>query len=96
MAWQIELSEGAVKNLKQLDHQNARRILSFLHGRVAQLNDPRSIGEALKGSKLGELWKYRVGDYRIIADIADIADIEDGVMRVLVLKVGNRREVYRS
>jgi mRNA interferase RelE/StbE len=53
MAWQIELSEGAVKNLKQLDHQHARRILSFLHGRVAQLDDPRSIGEALKGSKLG-------------------------------------------
>ena len=50
MAWQIELSEGAVKNLKQLDHQHARRILSFLHGRVAQLDDPRSIGEALKGS----------------------------------------------
>jgi mRNA interferase RelE/StbE len=46
MAWQIELSEGAVKNLKQLDHQHARRILSFLHGRVAQLDDPRSIGEA--------------------------------------------------
>ena len=57
MAWQIELSEGAVRNLEQLDHQHARRILSFLHGRVAQLDDPRSIGEALKGSKLGELWK---------------------------------------
>ncbi|BEC72814.1 hypothetical protein VEE57_45300 (plasmid) [Escherichia coli] len=65
MAWQIELSEGAVKNLKQLDHQHARRILSFLHGRVAQLDDPRSIGEALKGSSW-ELWKYCVGDYRII------------------------------
>ncbi|QOQ84786.1 type II toxin-antitoxin system RelE/ParE family toxin (plasmid) [Comamonas thiooxydans] len=90
MAWKIELSEGAVKNLKQLDHQHARRILNFLHSRVAQLDDPRSIGEALKGSKLGELWKYRVGDYRIIADI------EDSVMRVLVLKVGNRREVYRG
>lgn len=49
-----------------------------------------SLPTSLKGSKLGELWKYRVGDYRIIADI------EDGVMRVLVLKVGNRREVYRS
>ena len=59
-------------------------------GLEPQLDDPRSIGEALKGSKLGELWKYRVGDYRIIADI------EDGVMRVLVLKVGNRREVYRG
>lgn len=89
MAWQIELSAGALKNLKQLDPQHARRVLSFLHERVAQLDDPRSIGEALRGAKLGELWKYRVGDYRIITNI------EDGVMRILVLKVGNRREVYR-
>jgi len=53
------------------------------------LDDPRSIGEALKGSKLGEFWKYRVGDYRIISHI------EDSVLRILVLKIGNRREVYR-
>lgn len=53
------------------------------------LDDPRTVGEALKGSKLGEFWKYRVGDYRVITNI------EDGVMRILVLKVGNRREVYR-
>ena len=67
----------------------ARRILAFLHERVAMLEDPRSVGEALKGSKLGEFWKCRVGDYRIVAHI------EDGALRILVLKVGNRREVYR-
>ena len=67
----------------------ARRILSFLFERVAKLDDPRSIGEALKGSKLGAFWKYRVGDYRIVASI------EDGALRVLVVRVGNRREVYR-
>ena len=50
---------------------------------------PRSIGEALKGSTLGEFWKYRVGDYRIIASI------EDRALCVLVVKIGNRREVYR-
>lgn len=68
----------------------AKRIVTFLRERVAVLDDPRSIGEALKGSRLGEFWKYRVGDYRIITNI------EDGVMRILVLKVGNRREVYRG
>ncbi len=68
----------------------ARRIVAFLRERVAALDDPRSIGEALKGSRLGKFWKYRVGDYRIITNI------EDGVMRVLVLKVGNRREVYKK
>lgn len=89
MAWRVELDSSAERELDKLDPQHARRILSFLHGRVAMLDDPRSIGEALKGSKLGEFWKYRVGDYRIISHI------EDSVLRILVLKIGNRREVYR-
>jgi len=89
LAWRIEFEDVAMKELAKLDKQVARRILTFLRERVAVLDDPRSVGEALKGSKLGEFWKYRVGDYRIITNI------EDGVMRILVLKVGNRREVYR-
>lgn len=89
LAWRIEFEDAALKELAKLDKPVARRILAFLRERVAALDDPRSIGEALKGSKLGEFWKYRMGDYRIIANI------EDGVMRILVLKVGNRREVYR-
>jgi mRNA interferase RelE/StbE len=89
LAWRIEFEDSALKELAKLDKQVARRILVFLRERVAALDDPRSVGEALKGSRLGEFWKYRVGDYRIITNI------EDGVMRILVLKVGNRREVYR-
>ena len=89
MAWRVEFDPAAARELGKLDPQVARRILTFLHDRVATLDDPRSIGEALKGSKLGEFWKYRVGDYRIISSI------EDGALRVLVVKVGNRREVYR-
>ena len=84
MAWKIELDRAAVRELGKLDQQAARRILAFLHGRVATLDDPRSIGEALKGSKLGEFWKYRVGDYRVIARI------EDDALRVLVVRVGSR------
>ncbi len=56
---------------------------------MAALDDPRSIGQALKGAELGAFWKYRVGDYRIISSI------EDRALRILVLRVGNRREVYR-
>lgn len=89
MAWKVELDPAAVRELNKLDPQMARRILAFLHGRVAVLDDPRSIGEALKGSKLGEFWKYRIGDYRIVSSI------EDGALRILVVKIGNRREVYR-
>ncbi len=89
MAWKVEIEPSAERELDKLDQQNARRILLFLYERVAKLDNPRNIGEALKGSKLGEFWKYRVGDLRIIASI------EDGALRVLVVKIGNRREVYR-
>ena len=89
MAWKVELSTLAQKNLDQLDPQIARRLLTFLNERVASLDDPRSIGEALKGSRSGEFWKYRVGDYRLISSI------EDGSLKILVVRIGNRREVYR-
>ena len=88
MAWKVELTPLAEKNLDKLDRQIARRILSFLHGRLAVLDDPRSLGEALKGSELGEFWKYRVGDYRIISSI------EDRTVTIYVVRIGNWREVY--
>lgn len=71
-----------------MDKPIAQRIINFLRDRLEKIEDPRSIGQALKGSELGEFWKYRVGDYRLVARI------EDQVMRVLVIKVGNRKEVY--
>ena len=89
MVWKVEIDRTAVRDLGKLGPQTARRILTFLHGRVATLDDPRSIGEALKGSKLGEFWKYRVGDYRIISRI------EDAALCVLVVRVGSRDKVYR-
>lgn len=89
MAWKLDFDRAAERDLDKLDPQTARRILLFLRDRVVTLDDPRSIGQALKGSQLGDFWKYRVGDYRIICSI------EDGTLRILVVKVGNRREVYR-
>jgi mRNA interferase RelE/StbE len=89
LVWLIKFDDAAIRELAKLDKQIARRITAFLRERVAVLDDPRSIGEALKGSKLGDLWKYRVGDYRIISNI------EDGALRIVIVKIGNRREVYR-
>ncbi|MGD0293203.1 MAG: type II toxin-antitoxin system RelE/ParE family toxin [Terracidiphilus sp.] len=89
MEWSIKLDPRAKRELEGLDPQVARRIYRFLFERVALLNNPRSIGEALKGTEFGDLWKYRVGDYRIIASI------EDKLVRILVVRIGNRREVYR-
>jgi mRNA interferase RelE/StbE len=89
MAWSIDLDPRARHELKALDPQVARRINRFLFERVASLDNPRSIGDALKGTEFGHLWKYRVGDCRIIASI------EDKLVRILVVRIGNRREVYR-
>jgi mRNA interferase RelE/StbE len=89
MAYSVELSAEVARELVRLDRQQAKRILKFLHERVAKLDDPRSIGKALHGSRLGEFWKYRIGDYRLICKI------EDDRLIVLVLRVGHRKEIYR-
>ena len=88
MAWAIEYADTAKKQLRKLDRAAARRIVDFMDERVASSDNPRAMGKALKGP-LGDLWRYRVGDYRVICDI------QDKVLTVLVLQVGNRREVYR-
>jgi mRNA interferase RelE/StbE len=89
MAWRIELSVQVDRDLGKLDRPHRKRVLKFLHERVAPLDNPRSIGHALQGSKLGEFWKYRVGDYRLICKM------EDNRLFILVLRVGHRREIYR-
>jgi mRNA interferase RelE/StbE len=89
MAYNVELSAEVDRELGKLDAHQAKRILKFLYERVANLGDPRSIGQALQSSRLGEFWKYRVGDYRLICKI------EDDRLIVLVLRVGHRKEIYR-
>ena len=89
MAWRVELDPAARRELGKLDPQVSRRILSFLSERIARLDDPRSLGDALRGSGLRGFWKYRVGDYRIVAAI------EDQVLRILVVRIGHRRSIYK-
>jgi len=88
LAWRIDYTQTARDRLRKLDKQAARRILAYMDQRIAPLESPRSFGKALTGP-LGGLWRYRVGDYRVICDI------QDQVLCVLVIEIGNRREVYR-
>lgn len=87
MAWRIELSETAAKALAKLDNSTAKHIRDFLRHKLAEMEDPRSAGKALAGPL--SLWRYRVGDFRIIVSI------EDAAVRILVIRIGHRREVYR-
>lgn len=89
MAWRIEFDPRAKKELAQLDKDEQRRIVRFLSERVLLLASPRLLGEALHGSKFGGLWKYRVGDYRVVCDI------RDHELKILVVRIGHRKEVYR-
>jgi mRNA interferase RelE/StbE len=88
MTYKIEFDIAAKKELNKLDRQVAVRILKFLNDRLANADDPRSLGESLK-RRFEEYWKYRIGDYRIICIILD------KIVTVVVVKIGNRREVYK-
>ena len=90
LPWTVEFDAAAAKELRKLDPPVARRIVAFLRERLAPLADPRSIGEALRGDELGEFWKYRLGDYRVVARIVDRRLI------VIVVRIGHRRDVYRK
>jgi mRNA interferase RelE/StbE len=89
MAWKIEFERAAARELAKLESQASARVLCFLRDRVAPLDDPRSIGQALKGERFGEFWRYRMGDYRVVARIVDSKAL------ILVLRIGHRREIYR-
>jgi mRNA interferase RelE/StbE len=88
LPWTIEYADTARQELRKLDKQIARRILDYMDERIASLEDPRSAGKALAGP-LGGLWRYRVGDCRVICEIQDKA------VRVLVVRIGHRRDVYQ-
>jgi mRNA interferase RelE/StbE len=89
LAWTIEFTDAALRQMQKLDRSVGQRICKFLQDRVAPMEDPRSIGQALHGQRLGEFWKYRVGDYRLVTKI------EDNRLLILVVRIGHRREIYR-
>lgn len=86
--WQIEITRTAEKQIKKLERVAQTSILRFLRERVQNANHPRQLGKPLHGDK-GGLWRYRIGDYRLIRDI------QDEKITVLVLRIGHRKDVYR-
>ncbi len=90
MVWSIKFSNSALKALQKLDKPIALRITAFLRERIATSDNPRMIGAALRGNEFGDYWKYRVGDWRVVCEI------KDGELIVMVLSVGNRRDIYKS
>ncbi|MGA7380463.1 MAG: type II toxin-antitoxin system RelE/ParE family toxin [Terriglobales bacterium] len=88
MAWTIEITRTAEKQITKLHRQAQQAIVRFLRERLAGADNPRQWGRPLQGEKRG-LWRYRVGDYRLICDI------QDERITVMVLQVGHRKDIYR-
>ena len=87
MAWTVEVSVFAEKQLRKLDKPIQRRLIDWLEDRIDGCKNPRHFGEPLRGEMAG-LWRYRIGDYRVICEI------QDQQLVVLALAVGHRREIY--
>ena len=87
LIWKIEFDSDVEKDLRKLGHTAQKKIIKFLKEKIVSDQDPRTYGKALSGN-LNGLWRYRVGDYRVIAQI------EDKIFTVLVIKVGHRKEIY--
>ena len=89
MGWKVEITPGASAELKKLGSTEAKRILTFLFERIQGKENPRKVGESLKGN-LREFWRYRVGDYRLLCRL------EDNIVTIFVVRIRHRREVYKS
>jgi mRNA interferase RelE/StbE len=89
LIWKIEWDDRARKELRKLDSSVQKEILSYLRLRIMESNNPRVFGQSLSGNKAG-LWRYRVGNYRIICKI------EDDILVVFVIGVGPRKEIYED
>lgn len=88
MTWTIKFNDDAKKQFKKLDKSIANRIIRFMSERLMESKNPRVFGDALKGSLSG-LWKYRIGNYRLLCHI------DDNTVTILVISVGHRKDIYK-
>jgi mRNA interferase RelE/StbE len=88
VSYHLRFSDAAKKQFQKLDKQTARHILDYM-ARVANLENPFSRGHGLTATESG-FWRYRVGDWRIICRI------QQNTLEILVVRLGNRREIYRA
>lgn len=89
MVWKIEYLKSIQKEVRKIDRASQKKIREYLEEKVANMDNPRDIGKALKG-EMKELWRYRIGDYRAICEI------QDKTITVLVVHIGHRKSVYNK
>ncbi|MDE2926777.1 MAG: type II toxin-antitoxin system RelE/ParE family toxin [Acidobacteriota bacterium] len=90
MTWKVEYAESVQKSIRKQSRQTQQWLRDYLEVRLARMRNPRQLGRAMRGTRYRKLWRYRVGDYRIIAEI------NDERIRILVVRIAHRRGAYRS
>jgi len=90
MNWKIKYESSIKYDWKKIDKKQKEKILNFINNKLAKLKDPRIIGDPLKGPKLNNFWRYRVGNYRIITDI------QDKLLIIVVIRIGHQKDVYKE
>nr|VFJ49046.1 MAG: mRNA interferase RelE/StbE [Candidatus Kentron sp. DK] len=88
MVWEIRYTDTALKQLRGMDRSTARRIFDYMEQRIARSTNPRASGKALSG--FVGLWRYRIGNYRVICQI------QEEKCLILAVRIGHRKEVYRN
>jgi len=89
MKYKILFDKNADKQLRKIDKTQQRIIVNWIVKNLENTNDPRAFGKALKGN-LKDYWRYRVGDYRIIAEI------NDAEVKILIIEIGHRKDIYKK
>ena len=89
MKYKILFDKKADKQLRKIDKTQQRIIVNWIIKNLENTNDPRVFGKALKGN-LKDYWRYRVGDYRIIAEI------NDAEVKILIIEIGHRKDIYKK
>ncbi len=87
MKYQVVYTRAAVKQLKKMDRKIAALIISFIEDKLLYCENPRAYGKALQGN-LSNIWRYRIGDYRVLAKI------QDQILVITVVEVGHRKNIY--
>ena len=89
MKYTVEYTKRAIKQLKKLDKQTSALLLGWIEKNLVDCDNPRQFGKGLTANRKGE-WRYRIGDYRLVADIQDAKII------ILILNIGHRRDIYKD
>lgn len=89
MKYKVEFTKSAIKDLKKIDKKDSTKIAAWIKKNLVDCENPRRYGKALKGN-FSDSWRYRVGNYRILAHI------EDDRVVINVVNIGHRKEIYKN